>query len=235
LVPFGAVSGRVVLDANENGVVDPGERTIEGAVVVLDGGARSEQVRKGQFQFYAVRSGDHTIQLLPESLPEDMSPVDPAEMTVSLTRERQNAELVFLVSRHRRPELRRVFEAKARPADPAPVRRGTDTVRPSTRRPVPRPAAQATAIPTPVAAKPSGPELFAVQFIALNDPSRARDKVEALKASGFPAYLVEPPPSDPDAPYRVRIGRYATEQEARAVAVALQKYSRDKLWVVRER
>jgi hypothetical protein len=237
LVPFGAVSGRVVLDANENGVVDPAERTIEGAVVVLDGGGRSEQVRKGQFQFYAVRSGDHTIQLLAESLPEDMSPVDPAEMTVSLTRERLNAELVFLVSRHRRPELRRVFEAKARPADPAPVRRGTDTVRPSTPRPVPRPAtqAQATAIPSPVTATPSGPELFAVQIIALNDPSRARDKVEALKASGFPAYLVEPPPSDPDAPYRVRIGRYTTEQEARAVARALQKSSRDKLWVVRER
>jgi len=236
LVPFGAVSGRVVLDANENRVADPGERPVEGAVIVLDGGARSEQVRKGQFQFYAVRSGDHTIQLLPESLPDDMSPVDPVEMAVSLTRERQNAELIFLVSRHRRPELRRVFEARTRQPDPAPARPGTDAVRQPAPRPAARPAAPATVTTTiPTATKPSGPELFAVQVIALNDPSRARDMVEALKASGLPAYLLEPPPSDPDAPYRVRIGRYATEQEARAAAAALQKSRRGKLWVVRER
>jgi hypothetical protein len=235
LVPFGAVSGRVVLDANENGVADANERTVDGAVVVLDGGARSEQVKKGQFQFHAVRSGDHTVHLLPESLPDDMSPLDPAERAVSLTRERQNAALVFLVTRHRRPELRRVFEAKTQPAEPAAVRRGTDSSRPTPPRSIPRPPAQATATPTPVGAKPSGPALFAVQVVALNDPSRARETVEALKASALPAYLVEPPLSDPDAPYRVRIGRYATEHEARAAAAVLQKSRRDKLWVVRER
>jgi cell division septation protein DedD len=76
---------------------------------------------------------------------------------------------------------------------------------------------------------------FAVQVVALNDPSRAREAVEALKAAGLPAYLVEPPASDPDAPYRVRLGRYGTEQEARAVAATLQKSTREKLWVVRER
>ena len=64
LIPLGSVRGRVIRDANGNGKVDPGEEPIDGAVLVLDGGRRSEQVRRGVYRFDSIRSGDHVVSLL---------------------------------------------------------------------------------------------------------------------------------------------------------------------------
>src|SRR5919197_4173630 len=50
LLPLGTIRGRVVEDANRNGQIDPGEPPVEGAVVTLDGGQRSELVKKGAFR-----------------------------------------------------------------------------------------------------------------------------------------------------------------------------------------
>jgi SPOR domain len=72
-----------------------------------------------------------------------------------------------------------------------------------------------------------------VQITALNDPSRARETASALAAKGFSAYVVEPPTSDPDAPYRVRVGRFATRGEAQAAAVAIGKARGEKGWVIK--
>ena len=243
LVPFGAIAGRVVLDVNANSVADAGERAVDGAVVVLDGGARSEKARKGEFRFQAVRSGDHTLALLPESLPAGMSPSGPAQVELALTRESANADVVFLVTERQRPELRKTFDPGGRtppPAAKAPVNEAprASGPAPGVARPATRTASTArTASPVlpPRPASAGSIDGFAVQVIALNDPSRARARVDGLKASGFPAYLVEPPSSDPDAPYRVRVGRYATEEEARAVATSLRKTGHETLWVVRER
>jgi cell division septation protein DedD len=79
-----------------------------------------------------------------------------------------------------------------------------------------------------------GADGFAVQVIALNDPSRARATLGELKAAGLPAYLVEPPASEPDAPYRVRLGRYKSRVDAQAVALEVGRARGQKLWVVRE-
>ncbi len=73
-----------------------------------------------------------------------------------------------------------------------------------------------------------------MQIAALNDPLRARVMAETLAAAGFPAYVVPPGLSDPDGPYRVRVGHYRTRQAASGAAATLQKLRGEKLWVINE-
>ncbi len=241
LVPLNSVSGTVILDANGNGAADPGEAPMDGAVVVLDAGARSEKVRKGRFRFEAVRSGDHVLELLRESLPDGAAVASASEIPVALTQSQPTADVQFLVTLRPRAETRKVFAASPRPAEPPasatgrPAGRQAPRAAPAT--PGPRARAEASPIATARVTIPATQNLggFAVQIVALNDPSRARDAVSALKAEGLPAYLVEPPASDPDAPYRVRLGRFATLADAQAVASALEKSRGEKYWVIRER
>lgn len=211
LVPMGSVEGRVLRDVNANGAIDDNDVPIDGAVVVLDGGARSEQMRRGRFRFDAVRSGEHRVALLPESLPERATIVGPATVTVMLGRGALTSTAVFLVALDSRPEVRRVFTP-----EPATGRAPVNT--PPTRTSKPRPA-------------PAG--RFSVQVAALNDPTRAADLAAALRADGFSAYLVAPPASDPDAPYKIRVGPFETRDEADRVAQVMEKSRRQKVWVVR--
>jgi cell division septation protein DedD len=245
LVPLNAVSGTVILDANGNGAADPGEGPMDGAVIVLDAGARSEQVRKGKFKFDAVRSGQHTLELLRDSLPDGASPASAAEISITLTQARPTADVQFLVTLQARPVTRRVFAAAPTPSPAATGSTSTRSAAAATS--ARKPAASATKVasaPTAVApaitstsARPAARagDGYAIQIIALHDPSRARDAVTELKAAGFPAYLVEPPPSDPDGPYRVRLGRYASRADAQAAAADLEKRRGEKYWVIRER
>ncbi len=240
LVPLGAVHGRVIRDANGNGIADPGEEPIDGAVLILDGGARSEQARKGRYQFDSVRSGPHLLKLLVESLPDGAMIAGEAEVPVSLTRGALSAEVSFLVAVEKRPEIRKVFPSRsgaASPANPA----GVGARRPAlsaAASPVPRAgiaARQPSAArrTSAAAAPPADASAFAVQIAALNDPDRANDLVRDLQATGMPAYLVSPRPADPDAPYRVRVGPYATRAAAQKTASALEERRGEKLWVTR--
>jgi cell division septation protein DedD len=95
------------------------------------------------------------------------------------------------------------------------------------------PTSTAAAASNSVAAAPEG--AFAIQVAALNDPLRAKDIAGELMATGLPAYLVIPPASDPDAPYKVRVGPYATRDAAEKTAGILEKRRGEKLWVMRER
>ena len=81
----------------------------------------------------------------------------------------------------------------------------------------------------------AGASAFAIQIAALNDPLRAREIVNRLKQTGMPAYLVNPPSTDPDAPYRVRVGPYATRAAAEKTAAALEQSRGEKLWVTKEK
>ena len=58
--------------------------------------------------------------------------------------------------------------------------------------------------------------------------------VGELKQKGLAAYLVEPAAGDPDAPYRVRIGGYATRAEAEKAASDVREATGGKPWVTRE-
>jgi DedD protein len=215
---------------------------------VLDGGARSEQVRKGQFRFDAVRSGDHTLTLLQDSLPEGSRIAGSAEIAISLTHAQPRADVSFVVSIEPRQEQRRIFAPSTTPSSRPPADSTSAPRHPldPPRKPVPpikgraaTPRATRTG-PPPASAMPGAPRVesageFAIQVIALNDPARAREIASALRAEGLPAYVLEPPPSDPDGPYRVRVGRFATSGEAEAVATALGKARGERPWVIRER
>jgi len=243
LVPLNAISGKVVLDANQNGIEDAADTALDGAVLVLDAGARSEQMRKGRFRFEAVRSGDHTLGLLVDSLPNGAVVSGPAEIPFSLTRAQPTTDVLFLVTIQQRPELRKMFaptpgkppnatpQAARRPA--VAERRPTTAIRGDTSAVAPGATARSTTRPS---VEPNGSSNgFAVQVIALNDPSRARAALSELKAAGLPAYILEPPASEPDAPYRVRLGRYTSRADAEAAALELGRARGQKLWVVRER
>jgi cell division septation protein DedD len=58
--------------------------------------------------------------------------------------------------------------------------------------------------------------------------------VRQLKETGLPAYLVNPSAADPDAPYRVRVGPYASRATARKTAAALEERRGEKVWVTKE-
>lgn len=73
---------------------------------------------------------------------------------------------------------------------------------------------------------------FAVQVAALKNVRRARALVDELTSTGLPAYLVEPVPTEPHALYRVRVGRYASRDDALDAARALEKTRGERPWVL---
>lgn len=254
LIPLGAVRGRVVLDANRNGRVDAGEEPLEGAVLVLDRGARSEQVRRGAYRFDSIRSGDHVVSLVRESLPEGAVVTGAMEVPLALKRDQLAVEIDFAVAVEKRPETRKVFPPRggapqkpgAKPAASNAAAPQSTTAAAASQVPTSAPArGRATVAPAVTATPPSlgarassasvgVAEGFAVQVAALLDPARAKAIVRELAAAGYPAYLLEPAADDPDGPYRVRIGRYRSRTAA-AVAIAKLERSRgEKLWVIRE-
>jgi cell division septation protein DedD len=211
LVPLGLVRGRIVEDTNRNGQIDQDEPGVDNVVLALDGGQRSELAHKGAFRFDAVRAGDHRVELLKESLPDGSVIVGGVERSIAITRERPQVEISYLVRIEKRPEVRKVFPPKI----------GTSTPR--------RSPQSAAAVRQPDA----DGGIFTIQVAALNDPLRAREMVADLTAGGFAAYLVEPSPSDPDGPFRVRVGRFASRALAQQTARALESRLSLKLWVTR--
>lgn len=251
LIPLGSLRGRVVNDANRNGKVDAGEEPIDGAVLVLDGGARSEEVRKGTYRFDSIRSGDHVVSLLRDSLPAGAVITGATEIPLAVKRDQLAVQIDFAVVVEKRPENRRVFPSKggvpapapsaAARGTPAPPQRGTASSpaeSPAATSPPARPASEGVIVPSappPSAQGPSeGSIVFAVQVAALNDPLRARALVQQLSSAGYPAYLIAPDASDPDGLYRVRVGGYRTRAAAAAAATRLEQSFREKLWVIRE-
>jgi cell division septation protein DedD len=235
LVPLGSVSGRVIHDANANGRADLGEPSIDGAVLTLNGGARSEAVRRGSFRFDAVRSGEHTLELLAESLPEGATVVGSRSVKVTLGPDALLAQTEFVVRIQERPEIRRLFRpggssARAPAADARAPRREPALPGPASPR---RTTRSAEAIPDVTTTVTN--ERFVVQVAALNDPIRAHRLVEQLHGEGLSSYLAHPPASDPEAPYRVRVGPFTTRAAAQKAARVLEEERGGKMWVVRER
>lgn len=242
LIPLGTIAGRVIRDANKNGKADQADEPIDGAILILDGGMRSEQARKGAYRFDAVRGGAHTLKLLIESLPEGAAIAGAAEVPASLARDRMSLDIPFLVAVEKRPEIRKVFPPKggaaaARPGGgtgstrPAAPSRGAAATAPPTAsvRSGPPPAAPRRAI-VPAASRATE---YAIQLAALADLDRARELVIRLSVSGLPAYLVEPGAGD--ALHRVRVGPYRTRTEAEEAAADLGRLLGLKLWVMREK
>jgi hypothetical protein len=224
LVPLGSVSGRVLRDANGNGLVDAADDPLEGAVLVLDGGLRSEQARKGRFRFDAIRSGAHVLDLLVESLPEGSTMLTPKSVPVTIGRERLARTADFLVKIDKRPEIRRVFPPKG--GGPTPVAKGAG-------------AADPPATGTPPARVASGTTVagsrFTIQIAALSQLTRAQLLANELKAAGHAAYVIVPRDDDPHGLYRVRVGRFASREDAAKVMPTLEALRGERLWIIRGR
>ncbi len=232
LIPLGSIRGRVVRDTNRNGTADSTEPAIEGAVVVLDGGRRSEKAKRGQYAFEAVQSGEHTVTLLADSLPEGALIAGEATQVATLGRESMAIDVPFAVSLETRAEIRKVFPgstAAALPKPSAPARRDgrpaliAPKADAALAKPDAPPATAATPVPTP--------GTFALQVGAFDDPLRARQLVADLKEKGLSAYLVEPPPDAPNAPYRVRVGAYASRLDAERAAASVGRAVGGKVWI----
>jgi cell division protein FtsN len=143
------------------------------------------------------------------------------------------------------------------PAFPAPVlgvsARGSATRRTPTRRPTEEPTAAATpgvqlfedrpsseptrapaaakAAPTKVSSRLAETSGFWVQVDSLSSKDQAESKRRGLAAAGFKATVV--PGSGPKgAVYRVRVGPYATREEADSAAANLEAKAKVKPWVV---
>ena len=243
LLPLGGIHGRVHEDVNKNGVLDPGEPAIEGAVLVLDGGQRSEAVRKGQFRFEAVRAGDHRLELLKESLPEGATVVGTAERPAPITRDAPQIEVAYLVTIEKRPEVRRVFPSRGGGGAAAPSSPASRSTSPSTTG-----RGRGGATPSARAGRPSGrtlesasantrtrtPNAFTIQIAALTVGANARQLVADLKRLGFDAYMVEPA-STSDGLYRVRVGTFESRAAAQRTVSRLEDHLGLKMWVTQKR
>jgi len=249
LIPLGSVRGRVSHDANANGRIDPGEDPIEGAVLVLDGGARSEQVRRGAYRFDSIRSGDHVISLLKESLPEGAVITGANQIPLALNRNQLSVDIDFAVVVQKRPETRKVFPPRGGAPPPAAARKPrqsqgsaapdrTVTVvasEPATESAPARRRGSGASASGPPSAGGDGAQQFAVQVAALSDPLRARSVARDLSAAGYNAYIVSPGDADPGAPYRIRVGGYPSKEAASGAAARLGRLRGEKLWVIPER
>lgn len=226
LLPLGSIRGRVLRDANGNGRIDPADEPLDAAVLVLDDGARSEQVRRGEYRFEAVRAGSHAVALLPESLPARAVVVGQPQVEVVLDRSQMAPVADFLVVLDRRPENRRIFPARTPPpaAGPAPGTPASSPARPSVRPPPRRVAAslRQSGLPEGDAAS-----TFSVQVAAVEDARRAAGLVRDLSKRGFPALVVQPEAGDGDRLDLVRVGRYPTRADA-----ALERLAGEMLRIV---
>jgi cell division septation protein DedD len=118
-------------------------------------------------------------------------------------------------------------EARPQPVNP-------ETVRPETAAPA-KPAAAAAASKTNES--PSGaaarPGRWVVQLVALRDRGAASSIVQRLSGKGYPAFIVNPTASTPNAVFKVQVGRYDDRSEAEQVARRLEKEEKFSPWISR--
>jgi hypothetical protein len=112
VLPLGDIEGVLVRDANGSGAVDENDEPLDGAVLVLDDGARTEVTHKGRFRFSGVRLGTHKVELLLESLPDGAALAGQRTVEVQVMRAQMTAKTEFLVKLEKRPEIRKTFVPK---------------------------------------------------------------------------------------------------------------------------
>jgi hypothetical protein len=109
LLPVGTIAGVVFADVDGDGQLSAADTPIDGAVTILDDGARSELARDGRFRFENVRLGSHTVVLAGQSLPDGTQLVGEPERKAEVTRDQRVVPIVFLVKLGERPEVRSTF------------------------------------------------------------------------------------------------------------------------------
>ncbi len=68
----GSISGKVLLDSNANGRIDIDEQPVSWVGILLDDEQKIYTSDKGEFYFENVPLGEHTVKVIPETLPRGM-------------------------------------------------------------------------------------------------------------------------------------------------------------------
>jgi cell division septation protein DedD len=91
--------------------------------------------------------------------------------------------------------------------------------------PVAEPAAPEPAAPAPAkpAAAPAKPGKWTLQLSAFQDRMEAETFLADIKGQGYDAFIVEAQIPDKGMFYRVRVGRYATYEDAVAAKTAFER------------
>jgi DedD protein len=131
-----------------------------------------------------------------------------------------------------KPETRETVK----PAKPAPAQA---TVVPPATRPAPTPAPAVTPAPAPTpapgmaaTAPATAGGKIAVQVGAFKTRNEADALAKRLSGRGYAVYVMAPT-SDGKAVYRVRVGNYASADEAQRVSAKLTSQEKLKPWITR--
>jgi hypothetical protein len=102
-IPLGAVIGKVYLDANGNGRMDPGEGVSNIAVGcdTLVTASRAD----GTFRFDNISPGAHTLRLLTKNLPENLELDSPEEVPITLSASGDVVTPIFRVKHREKPVI----------------------------------------------------------------------------------------------------------------------------------
>jgi cell division septation protein DedD len=99
--------------------------------------------------------------------------------------------------------------------------------------PVPPPPSEATQPAALAAREPGAPVRLAVQVGAFGDAASAEKLAGSLRRKGFAAF-VSPSTGEADARWRVRVGPFASREEAERAAARLKAAERLPTWVVED-
>ena len=157
--------------------------------------------------FEAVQSGEHSVTLLADSLPDGALIAGEATQIATLGRERMTVDVPFVVSLETRAEIRKVFPGSAAAALPKPGAAARRDGKPMPTVPkADAAAAKFDASAARVATPAPTPGTFALQVAAFDDPARARQMVVELKNKGLQPISSNRPPM-----HRMRLIVFALE------------------------
>jgi len=97
---------------------------------------------------------------------------------------------------------------------------------PQTVKPSPTGQAEPKSQPTP-----SLKGLYTIQVMAISDRTRAFYIRDNLKGKGYPAYVVTTTDPDDKVTYKVRIGRFASREEAQKMAQQVEEREKLATWI----
>ncbi len=80
---------------------------------------------------------------------------------------------------------------------------------------------------------PEAKEFYTIQVMAISDRARAFSVRDNLKNRGYSAYVVTTTGADDKVTYKVRVGRFATREEAQKVAKQLEEREKLTTWITR--
>lgn len=110
------------------------------------------------------------------------------------------------------------------PVEPPPAPAPKPVVKPEPAKPPTAPAAATPLAPV------SGP--LVIQVFTSSDQAKAKDMLNKLKARSFKAYL-SPTKTNGKAVYRVRVGPFTKEADAKAASDRIEKHFKVKTWITR--